>query len=73
MLQVSNKRAKAEARSTYHRMFRRRSSGLGPRGSSTPGRTKVGCKADSMDRFFAKAARAYRHCDYAEWCKKKHG
>ena len=39
-------------------------------GSSTQGNLKNTCKADAMQRFFAKSARAYKKEGYSDWCKK---
>ncbi len=61
----SKKQAKAEARTAYHREFKK-----GRHSSSTPGKTKVeSCQASSLDKFFAKCSRSVRHIGYATWSK----
>jgi hypothetical protein len=43
------------------------------RKNSTPGRDKgERCVASSLDRYFAKKSRAYKHKNYNDWLEKTH-
>lgn len=64
--QKTRKQIKHELRNAYRASIRKKS-----RNNHTPGRSKQeNCKASVDDKYYAKAARAYKDLGYAEWCKR---